>query len=96
MDQSKSATIEGLDLLDKFNFLALPGTVEKNGKKTVHVIRNPVIKYIRIAKEHCVFEFWRQYVDSNAGEIRPTDDLLAAIEDKTFPSDFRSIINLSI
>lgn len=59
MDQSRSAINERKDLLDIFNFLALAGTVEKNGK-TDHV---------RTAEEHCEFELWRKNMDLNTGDI---------------------------
>lgn len=90
MDQSRSATIERIDLLDKFNFLALPGTVVKNGKKTDHVVRK---------SRYYIYEQLKNIVSSNSGDSvwirmlerscalrdRSTDNLLAVVEDKDIP-----------
>lgn len=90
MDQSKSATIERIDLLDKFNFLALPGTVEKTAKKTDHVVRK---------SRYYIYEQLKNIVSSNSGDSvwirmlerscalrdRSTDNFLAVVEDKDIP-----------
>ena len=90
MDPTKSSTIERIDLLDKFNFLALPGTVEKQGKKEAHIVRKAryyIYEQLKtIVSEDNGDPTWIRMLErSCALRDRSTDDFLSTIDSKDIP-----------
>jgi hypothetical protein len=70
MDPTLSNVIERTDLLDKFNFLALPGTIEKPVKKSDQIKRKTrYYIYEQLKKNRKWKDEWRRDLDKNDGEV---------------------------
>lgn len=81
--------IERIDLLDKFNFLALLGTIEM-GKKESQVIRKSryyIYEQLKtIVSENEGDDIWLKMLEKSCAlRDRTTDDLLATIDGKNIP-----------
>lgn len=89
MDQSQYMKIERIDLLDKFNFLTLPGTIEM-GKKESQVIRKSryyIYEQLKtIVSENEGDDIWLKMLEKSCVlRDRTTDDILATIDGKNIP-----------
>lgn len=86
MEKSQYMKIERIDLLDKFNFLALLGTIEM-GKKESQVIRKSryyIYEQLKtIVSENEGDDIWLKMLEKSCAlRDRTTDDLLAIIDVK--------------
>lgn len=86
MEKSQYMKIERIDLLDKFNFLALLGTIEM-GKKESQVIRKSryyIYEQLKtIVSENEGDDIWLKMLEKSCAlRDRTTDDLLATIDVK--------------
>ena len=82
MDSTEATTIERTDLLDKFNFLALSGTIDKPVKKNNQIKRKTryyIYEQLKsIVQDNTGDEKWLRIIErSCALRNRTTDDLLA-------------------
>lgn len=89
MEKSQYMKIERIDLLDKFNFLALLGTIEM-GKKESQVIRKSryyIYEQLKtIVSENEGDDIWLKMLEKSCAlRDRTTDDLLATIDGKNIP-----------
>lgn len=86
MEKSQYMKIERIDLLDKFNFLALLGTIDM-GKKESQVIRKSryyIYEQLKtIVSENEGDDIWLKMLEKSCAlRDRTTDDLLAIIDVK--------------
>lgn len=86
MEKSQYMKIERIDLLDKFNFLALLGTIDM-GKKESQVIRKSryyIYEQLKtIVSENEGDDIWLKMLEKSCAlRDRTTDDLLATIDVK--------------
>lgn len=89
MEKSQYMKIERIDLLDKFNFLALLGTIEM-GKKESQVIRKSryyIYEQLKtIVSENEGDDIWLKMLEKSCAlRDRTTDDILATIDGKNIP-----------